>query len=295
MKHYQFCPVCKQDQFIDFLQAKDFTVSGEYFVIKACKACGFRFTQNIPDQQESGRYYASEDYVSHSNTNKTLFFKVYQWVRNYALKSKQRTIQRYIHQPGELLDIGCGTGHFLAEMKKNGWTVTGLEPSEKARKIALETNGISAINPDYLYGFSENKFQVISMWHVLEHVHTLEEYIQQIFKILDDSGIFIIAVPNSNSYDAKYYREYWAAYDVPRHLYHFVPETMKLLAEKKGFKMVGIHPMWFDAFYVSMLSEQCKNKSKIRGLIYGFLSNIHALTNKCQTSSLIYVLQKKRN
>lgn len=193
-----------------------------------------------------------------------------------------------------MLDVGAGTGAFVHTMQQAGWQVTALEPDETARNIAASKYGLQLQSPAQLFNLPQNHFNAITLWHVLEHIHTLKEYLQQFNNILQQHGRLVIAVPNYTSYDAAYYKEFWAGYDVPRHLYHFSPVGMKLLAKQFGFKVEKVYPMWFDSVYVSMLSEQYKTGKQnfLKALFIGFLSNAKAMLNKEKCSSVIYVLKK---
>jgi SAM-dependent methyltransferase len=202
---------------------------------------------------------------------------------------------------GVLLDVGSGTGAFVSEMSKNGWRVTGLEPDEGARKVAKEEFNCDLKNTDKLFELPQNSFDVITLWHVLEHVHELKIYITQLKNLLRQNGKLIIAVPNYTSFDASTYKEHWAAYDVPRHLYHFSPLSMKYLMEQNQLKITGYKPMWFDSFYVSLLSSKYKNKGRtgeegetnwVSAICIGFVSNLKALVNRKKCSSVIYVVGK---
>jgi len=256
---YTACPVCNSTEIHKVLEAKDYTVSQDSFEIWHCKLCNFRFTQHIPNASNIGPYYQSANYVSHSDTQEGLIHKIYHFVRTYTLKQKLGLIKKALGKStGDLLDVGAGTGAFAKTMKDAGFTVTGLEPDETARKNALDKNGLTLLSPENLYQFPANSFDVITMWHVLEHVHDLHGYLEKYHAILRQDGKLIIAVPNYTSYDAQVYQQYWAAYDVPRHLYHFSPESMATLAKKKGFQINTYKPMWFDSIYVAMLSEQYK-------------------------------------
>jgi SAM-dependent methyltransferase len=292
--HYTACPVCGHTHFHEALQAKDHTVSGETFTIIACNKCGFMLTQDVPDADHIGPYYAADAYVSHTDTEDSFFFKVYKWVRNYAIRTKAGWVEKYSRRnKGNLLDVGCGTGYFLAEMRSRGWQITGLEPSETARKVAESKHQLFPQLPQKLYTFPQDTFDVITLWHVLEHVHDLNGYFEAFNKILKQGGVLLIAVPNPESQDAKQYGADWAAWDVPRHLYHFTPAVMKQLADKHGFEREKMHPMWFDAFYVSMLSREIRKQPKWPGAFAGLRSNIHAMTNNSQCSSVVYVLRKR--
>ena len=197
-------------------------------------------------------------------------------------------------QSGKLLDVGAGTGAFVHTMKLAGWEVTGLEPDETARKNAVNKYGIDLLSPDHLFQFNAAQFDAVTMWHVLEHVHELHKYLEQFQQILKPGGALIIAVPNYTSYDAKVYKDNWAAYDVPRHLYHFSPKSMEKLGQAKGFILTDTKPMWFDSFYVSMLSEQYKNGSgNLPGALWsGMLSNLKTLFNKKSAVRLFISLLK---
>lgn len=298
MIHHQQCPVCHDRNIRALFKAKDFTVSQTVFPIWACGACEALFTQDVPDEHEIGRYYQSDDYVSHSDTKRGLVNRLYHVVRDYTLVQKKKLLVSVTGvSNGRILDIGCGTGAFLDQMKSAGWSVTGLEPDESARRKAAELYGISPLTPTNLFNLPEGSFHAISMWHVLEHVHDLHGYLEQIRRLLADQGRLFIAVPNHTSADAATYQSYWAAYDVPRHLYHFSPACMRKLLSSHGMKVTGVRPMWFDAFYVSMLSEQYRNSKPsfarpLKGCWHGLISNITALVNREKCSSLIYVIEK---
>lgn len=275
------------------MEVKDHSVSGEKFSVWECSNCGLRFTQDIPDEENIGRYYKSDNYISHSNTNKGLINRLYHRVRKITLRSKLELIREYTSlEKGELLDLGAGTGIFAAFMKENGWSVTGLEPDEETRKNAQRLSSVSLLATEELFNWNEERFDAITMWHVLEHVHDLHGYLDQLQKILKKNGKLFVAVPNYTSYDAQRYGADWAAYDTPIHLYHFSPKSMELLMKKHGFRMKAVKPMWFDSFYVSMLSEKYRGSALgvITGAITGAISNLNALTNKKKSSSLIYIL-----
>ena len=295
MVTYTSCPVCKSNELVEVFLVKDYTVSGEYFSIEKCKTCTLLFTQNVAEQNEIGRYYASENYISHSDTQAGLVNKLYHLIRKKTLQSKKRLIEGETEKStGNILDIGCGTGAFLHTMKIGGWKITGLEPDENAREKAKILYDIEAQPSNNIFNLPDNNYDAITMWHVLEHVHQLHEYIGQLKNMLTDKGKIFIAVPNYTSYDAQHYGEFWAAYDVPRHLYHFSPAGMKRLVEQHGLTIKKIKPMWFDSFYVSMLSEKYKSGkgNLIKAFLMGFISNIKTLFNPDKCSSLIYIIEK---
>lgn len=289
------CPVCGHNKFETRLSVKDYTVSSETFDIVECPQCSLRFTQQVPDETQIGRYYQSEEYISHTDSKKGLFNKVYQLVRGVALGSKRQLVEKYTNAQGKkMLDYGCGTGAFLQEMKQHGWAVTGMEPDPGAAQKAMELTSSDVKDPSALDSIEPSSFDAITLWHVLEHVHTLNETLDKLKQALKPGGFLFIAVPNYTSHDATFYKQYWAAYDVPRHLYHFSPAAMKTLIDEHGLTMKNILPMWFDAFYVSLLSEKYKNNksSILSAFIQGAISNVKALLNNEKCSSLIYVIQK---
>ena len=269
---------------------KDYSVSQEEFTLVYYSVLELYRTNPVPD--ELGKYYESEAYISHTDSRKTLFDRLYQWVKSYNLKHKIALIKQYKKGNIQLLDIGAGTGDFVLSSKEYAhWEAMGIEPSEKAR-IKAEEKGL-LLQAD----FSElllHSFDVITMWHVLEHVPDVAKEIQIISNLLKENGIAVIAVPNYRSWDAQHYKEHWAAYDVPRHLWHFSKKSIEQLFAKEGFELLAIHPMLFDAFYVSMLSEQYKTgkKSFLKGFLNGLRSNYYGW-RKGEYSSQIYVLGKK--
>jgi len=293
----QQCPVCDGKAFYPFLTCTDFFVSGEQFRIKQCNSCGFKITENIEDEDNIGRYYQSENYISHSNTSKGIVNSVYHSVRKYMLDRKRRLVEKATGiRNGDILDVGTGTGFFLNEMKENGWQVTGTEKSSDAREFAKKEFNLDNLPSEKLFTLNKNSFDAITLWHVLEHIHLLNENMETFARLLKNDGKLIIAVPNHESSDAKHYKEFWAAYDVPRHIWHFAPKQMKQLGEKHGFKLASLHTMPFDSFYVAMLSEKYK-KSKMalfKGIFYGKLSWLNSIFNSEKCSSVIYVFGKNQ-
>ncbi len=295
MIHYTGCPICNSNNIREQLSAKDHTVSQQIFSIWHCNACTARFTQDVPEQDAIGAYYASENYISHSDTKKGIINSLYHLVRKRTLGAKRRLVINTTGlSKGAILDIGCGTGAFLNTMKEADWNITGLEPDNIARAKAAELYAIQPQEPQKLFELTPASFNAITMWHVLEHVHELHAYIKQIEKLLAPGGRAFIAVPNYTSKDADIYAANWAAYDVPRHLYHFSPQSMETLLAQHGLKLTAVKPMWFDSFYVSMLSEQYKNGKGniIKAVFNGFISNLKAWGNTRKCSSVIYVISK---
>ncbi|RED48969.1 class I SAM-dependent methyltransferase [Seonamhaeicola aphaedonensis] len=276
-----------------FLTVKDHSVSGEIFELIQNPTYGYLETTPPPKKEKLQEYYKSEDYISHTDSKRNLFEKVYHWVRVLALKKKVILINSFHLESKNLLDVGCGTGDFLYMAKRNGWTVFGIEPNEKARAIANSKTPNSVFEIEKLFSdLKEASFDVITLWHVLEHLPQLENQIKNFQKLLKPNGVLIIAAPNFKSYDAKYYKEFWAAYDVPRHLWHFNRSSVSSLFSKMKMQVIKIKPMWFDAFYVSLLSEKYKTDKMnvIKGFYIGALSNLKALKTK-EASSLIYIIK----
>lgn len=293
--YYPACPVCKSTKLEKVFTAKDYTVSGREFDIIHCHACTLRFTQNVPNQDAIGDYYKSENYISHSNTSTGFINKLYQKVRNRTMKQKAQIIKKHTGlQTGNLLDVGCGTGTFLHTMQQKGWKITGLEPDSDARKLSQEMYGIVTQPSHELFSLPDNNYDAITMWHVLEHVHPLHEYVAQLKNLLTEKGKLFVAVPNYTSKDASHYQKYWAGYDVPRHLYHFSPNAMEVLMRQHGLKVANRLPMWFDSFYVDMLSCKYQNgkTNYIAAGLHGLASNIHAVGNVQQCCSIIYIIEK---
>ncbi|OFY64933.1 MAG: hypothetical protein A3H98_04305 [Bacteroidetes bacterium RIFCSPLOWO2_02_FULL_36_8] len=287
------CPLCSSSEITPFLKTSDFSITREEFEIFTCRQCTFKFTQPQPPPEKLGSYYNSEEYISHSDTEKGIIAKLYQYVRRITVKSKIRLLNRYSPK-GKLLDFGAGTGFFVKNAMVNHWSAVGIEPEEKARIIAKEKNGVTIFKPDEMDTLEKEKFQVITLWHVLEHVVNLHETIEKFHNLLKPGGWLFIAVPNHLSWDSKVYERYWAAWDVPRHLWHFNPIAMRLLMAKHNFYIINKHPLWFDAFYVSMLSEKYKHgKTRLlSGALRGLISNLIAVANTNLCSSVVYVLKK---
>jgi SAM-dependent methyltransferase len=250
----------------------------------------------VPGEGEIGKYYQSETYVSHSDTRTGLVNKLYHRVRKITLSAKRKLVIKETGvSSGSILDVGCGTGAFLSAMRRAGWNITGLEPDDAARQKAASLYNIHPLPPAALFNMGAGTFDAITMWHVLEHVHSLHDYVKQLSIILKDRGVLLVAVPNHTSADAKRYRENWAAWDVPRHLYHFSPYSMRLLMENHGLTVKKVMPMWYDSFYVSMLSEPFRHGKGniIRAGLNALYSNLAAVFNTEKCSSVIYIIQKK--
>lgn len=286
------CPICNHDKFVLHITCKDYLISGELFEITQCTNCSFLFTNPRPASDNLASYYESDTYVSHSNKSNNLTNFIYKIARHFTLNHKLKIIND-ITNIKTILDYGCGTGHFLTSCKKNGWSINGFEPNNAARKHAILNTDTTIFSK-----LSEieklNDISLITLWHVLEHIPDLNNIFSILKSRLSSNGKFLIAVPNSNSFDAIHYKKYWAAYDVPRHLYHFSMNTMMQFLQHHGLKIYKTIPMKLDSYYVSLLSEKSINgkNNYIKSFINGYKSNVYANKNKNNYSSLIYIAGK---
>lgn len=286
------CPICGHHHFSPFLQCKDYTQSNEYFSIQKCEACGFLATTPRPSLENLSKYYKSDSYISHSGTQKGLINRLYHIVRRIALKNKINLINRLSEGEKKLLDYGCGTGAFLKVCSEKSWQVDGVEPDTDARGVASQQNQKEIY--EHITQIPDNqKYNIITLWHVLEHIPDLRSSIRNILGYLAPQGKLIIAVPNPESYDAQYFKEFWAAYDVPRHLWHFRKNDIENIFGQYQCRVKEILPMPFDAYYIALLSTkyQKQQTSYIEALKIAWLSNKKG--GKQNTSSLIYVIEKK--
>jgi 2-polyprenyl-3-methyl-5-hydroxy-6-metoxy-1,4-benzoquinol methylase len=288
------CPVCAGGAWLPFLSPKDQTVSGEVFHLTTCRTCGFCATNPRPSGAHIGRYYDSPGYISHSNSKAGFQDRLYQFVRRQAIRSKHRLIAHY-KPNGQVLDLGCGTGEFLGYLKSQGYLTTGVEPGVAARERAIANYSLEVL-PTLEQVPSLEQFKVITLWHVLEHVHDVRDTLKKLHARLSPKGLLVIAVPDRESWDAQHYEAGWAAYDVPRHLSHFRRDDIHRLLTEHGFRMLATKPMWFDAPYVSMLSEKYKGAGALgalmKGTLVGLASNAVAATTPRPTSSSLYVAEK---
>lgn len=285
------CPVCGHTHFSNHLICKDYAASQESFALVRCTKCNLIFTNPRPDEDKIASYYSHENYISHTNRANNLTNLAYKVARHFTLRSKFRLIKKYTSKT-RLLDFGCGTGTFISYLQKKGFDVTGYEPSPEANQVAshLTHTEILTSLPQLK---KQEKFDIITAWHVIEHVHDLKATIKTLRKALTKKGLLILALPNINSLDAKYYGTHWAALDVPRHLYHFDKHSVELLAKKRKLNLIATHPMLLDAYYVSILSEGyiTGKPNYIRALKQGYHSNSNAKKTG-EYSSLIYILTK---
>jgi len=288
------CPICGGSAWQPYLQVADHTLTKEVFQLTTCAACGFCVTDPRPKPAYIGRYYESPDYISHTNSKAGLQDRLYQIIRGRAIRGKHRLIARY-RPNGRVLDMGCGTGEFLRYLKSRGYLTTGIEPSLSAREQAIAGHALEVL-PSIDQVPSMEQFQIITLWHVLEHLHDVRTGLKKLHARMAREGLLIIAVPNRESWDAQHYGPDWAAYDVPRHLSHFRRQDIHRLLKEHGFSMLDTRPMWFDAPYVAMLSERYRGAAPttalLKGGLAGMASNLVAATTSRPTSSTLYIAKK---
>jgi len=275
------------------MNLKDHSVSGERFKLLVDPYYGFLYTDPKPSDKDLKAYYSDVGYISHNNQLRSFVDAMYHVARYVSLKRKIRLIKPFMLKSGALLDIGAGTGHFVRSASLAGWDVTGIEPSSTAREIANSKGRCLVFDEEALGAFSEGSFDVITLWHVLEHLPSPLESIEVFKKLLKPNGRIFVAVPNYKSYDSRYFKNFWAAYDVPRHLWHFSKNSIIKVFSKSQMSLESTHPMLMDAYYVSMLSNKYKSGSHkiLNSLWRGLLSNAKAFRTG-EYSSLIYVLKK---
>jgi len=288
------CPICLSSDLQKKFNCTDHSTSKEKFTIVSCETCDFKFTNPRPKDKSLGSYYKSDKYISHTNNKKGLFNWMYHTVRKYSITTKLNLLKK-ISKNKNHLDIGCGTGEFLNACKNSGFRTEGIEPSRLAREQAINNFNLSVTHNTELDQFKSSQFDTISMWHVLEHIPELNKTIREFNRILNKNGKVIIAVPNHNSWDAKYYKEYWAGWDTPIHLWHFSKLSIEKIFKIHDFKLIEKKPMLFDSYYVSLLSEEFKTGKKkyVKGFTIGLLSNVIGIFSKRGCSSIIYVFEKK--
>lgn len=309
MKQISKSPLDNQP--LEFLfKCKDYSISQEEFSVLQDKNADLLVTSPQPLSGNMDKYYESENYISHTDSKKTGLDQMYQWVKKRALKGKTNFIDQLAPMKGNLLDIGCGTGDFLVACKNRGWRTIGIEPNEKARKSGIEKLKSNSLEKNHENIFpdinkfrifiekekTEEKFDIITLWHVLEHVPDITDYVKELNDLLAENGSLVVAVPNHKSYDARVYGKFWAAYDTPRHLWHFSKKSISHLFATVKMEVVEIRPMKWDAFYVSLLSEKYKSgkNNYLKAFYSGLVSNYKGYSNG-EYSSLIYVLKNKKH
>jgi 2-polyprenyl-3-methyl-5-hydroxy-6-metoxy-1,4-benzoquinol methylase len=289
------CPLCGGERLRDLWSCQDRLTHRGTFTVCCCDACGFRFTNPYPSQDDIGVFYESDDYVPVSNTTKGLINKGYHVARRVMLRAKRAMVTRLTGRgSGRLLDIGCGTGEFAGVMKEAGWQVQGVEPYAAARESAQARFGVPVVDVPQQASLSDRSYDLITLWHVLEHAHDVNRSFRELDRLLAPGGTVLIGVPNYTCYDAGVYRDKWAAYDTPRHLFHFAPDTMRRLAAKHGFAVVALKPLLFDPLYIPLLTEkEREDRSWLRGLCVAAASLAVSLANPSRCTAVAYVLRRQ--
>ena len=293
MKSINVCPVCGSFEIKLFMKTKDYFLTKEDFSLLKCDQCGYLSTDPVPTENVLPKYYNSNQYLSHTAAKKGVLNRIYEVLRTINIKRKYTLIKSY--KPiGSILDIGCGTGELLNYFSSHHWSTKGIEPNREAREFAQNSYHLDVDVEPQLSNFSPESYDVISMWHVLEHVPDINQRIIQIIKLLKRDGIIIVALPNNNSFDSLKYGTFWAGLDVPRHLHHFNPSSFSVFAKKHKLKIIDIIPMKMDAYYVSLLSEKYQNNSYpvFRAFLSGFISNLKGAKSN-NYSSMIFVMKKE--
>jgi 2-polyprenyl-3-methyl-5-hydroxy-6-metoxy-1,4-benzoquinol methylase len=275
-----------------YITVKDHSISGEEFQLLYNEELDMLETRPQPGLNQLSGYYKSDDYISHTDLKRNLFEKAYHWVRNISLRQKLKLINSFNSEERKLLDVGCGTGDFLKLAQEHNWKVSGIELSEKARAIANKKTNDSVFDVEHLEELDPKSYDIITLWHVLEHLPELNEQISIFKSLLKCNGVLIIAVPNYKSYDSKYYMEFWAAFDVPRHLWHFSQKAISRLVKIEKMNVVKTLPLKWDSYYVSLLSEKYKSGKMnfFNAFRTGWVSNFRAKRTG-EYSSLIYIIK----
>ncbi len=288
------CPVCQGETFEPALKAIDHLVSRETFNIVRCHTCGLLLTTPRPVLSAISGYYQSDDYISHSSSSKGIVNRLYLLARKYTLRRKTGLVKKTAPGAKSLLDYGSGTGDFLAAAGESGYRITGIEPDQTARKVATRTHGLELLDPGALHSMPAASFDVITLWHVLEHIHELDQTVKAFSRLLRPGGVLVAAVPNASSMDASWYGPGWAAWDVPRHLYHFTLEPVKKLFANHQMQFVKAKPMYLDGFYIAMLSEKYRHSPwwLVKSACTGLMFFIRSVLRKDMASARTYIFKK---
>lgn len=288
------CPLCQQEAQSLYKAVKDHTVSQQDFEIQHCESCALAWTHPMPSAAEIGPYYKAESYISHTNTKKGLMNRMYHIIRANMLFKKVKMIERHLKVSGKTtVDVGAGTGYFVKTLGLFKANATGFEPDADARAVAKNENDLQLQPIEALFDVPEQSVDLISMWHVMEHVHEVDRYFEHYHKILKSDGLLVIAVPNYKSYDQEYYKTNWAAWDVPRHLWHFSPKSMEKWGAKHGFELIELNHLNYDPAYISMMSAGYKGSNKWLGLLKGIGFMFKSSGRSAKASSPVYFFKKQ--
>ena len=294
LSKFHSCPLCDSTHIALFCACRDFLTRRGDFTIFSCDDCGFRFTNPYPSADDIHVFYESDDYTPTTNTTRGVLNKGYHLARRVMLRAKLRLVRRLSQRAtGVLLDIGCGTGEFLATMKQGGWEVQGVEPFDAARASAVARFNVPVADLAGQVLLPCHAYDVVTLWHVLEHAHDIHQSMSEISRLLKPGGLVLIGIPNCASWDAEFYGKHWAAYDTPRHLHHFTPDTLRRLAERHGFRVTAMRPLLFDPVYIPLLTEKERaDKNLLRGAYAATRSLAASLLNPARCPAIAYALKK---
>ena len=243
------CIICSSKYASSFISLNDrlSNSSKKYNLLKCI--CGFIYLNPRPDIGEINHYYKLDNYDPHKESFNSFWNTAYHYVQKVTLNWKYRIITKYIKK-GSLLDIGGGKGEFAQFINKKGWDVTfqdNMTDLNRRENNSFFVRELSNVN-------STKRFDVITLWHSLEHIHNIKYLFDSINNMLKDSGILIIAVPNMNAPERKFYKYTWAPYDAPRHLYHFNLDSLNKLCQNKGYYIMSKYSLYQDIPYNVILS-----------------------------------------
>ena len=293
------CPICGHNEFEKVYDLDDYKITQETFSLQKCTHCTLIYTVDPPLGDNIGRYYESDDYLEHSNRKNDLFSRMYGWGRDLMFGYKYGILKK-LGSEKKILDIGAGSGYFLNFMRGKGYSVTGIEMSERARNHAKEVHNLD-IHPDEMFhnkAFKE-KFDIISLWHVMEHLYDLNQVVKRFDELLNPNGHLVIALPNYNALEVEIYKKYWNGWDVPRHLWHFSPQSLKHLMNNHGFEIERMKMMPLDPLFNTLLTNKYRQGNAVMNVLrmctVGVMSLISGLFNVEKASSIIYVIKRKKN
>ena len=294
---FNSCPLCGAYGQTPYADCTDFTVSRESYILMRCPECGMVYTSNPPKECDTSKYDKLDLKLKLGDSPAGLIHKLYYYIRLRMLSRKAHIVESQSYRTGgSLLNYGAKTGYFSHKMERRGWKVTSIEKYHEERLFSLEMFHHRMFDVPEMDRLHPETFDVITLWHVFEHCYDPNGLLDKFYKLLRPTGILIMACPNIRSTDAMHYGPYWAAYDVPRHLWHFNTTSLSELAHKHGFTLMHRERMPFDCFYISILSEKHKRHKMafLRGILYGFHCWLVSLAHPDSSSSMVYVFRKRQ-
>lgn len=241
------CPLCGHVDADCIQEAQDPTPAegdGLWFAVVQCRHCSLRYTNPRPDAACIGRFYPG-DYKPHRRPRKMDADRPSSWLGRLSGRSVERRGELpWEGPPGRLLDFGCGGGSFLKRMADRGWQVTGLDAAVGAVREVQESLGLTALVGSLPHeDLAPASFEVVTMWHSLEHVHDPLAILAEAFRLLTPGGKLIVACPNIDSWPFRWFGPAWFGLDLPRHLVHFTPKTLTDAMESSGFRVESVRPI----------------------------------------------------